>query len=106
MSPDHSNGEPSARPARSASLNLPALIWLTLVWVALWGEVSAFNALAGLVVAVAVCLVFPFPRLQMDVRVRSCAWAGSSFASWWMSWSPARKSRGRRCSSAVSRSMR
>lgn len=71
-----SQTQTEARPGRPGpqsrlrGLNLPAVIWLTLVWVALWGEVSSFNVLAGLAVAVAVCLVFPFPRVQMRVRVR------------------------------------
>jgi multicomponent Na+:H+ antiporter subunit E len=46
------------------------LAWLTVVWVALWGDLSAFNLVSGLLVAVVVCLVFPLPRLQLHLRVR------------------------------------
>jgi multicomponent Na+:H+ antiporter subunit E len=56
--------------ARVRGLQLPVLAWLTIVWVALWGELSVFNVVAGLVVAGVVCLVFPLPRLQMHLRVR------------------------------------
>jgi multicomponent Na+:H+ antiporter subunit E len=57
-------------PARLRGLQLPVLAWLTIVWVALWGELSVFNIATGLVVAVVVCLVFPLPRLQMHLHVR------------------------------------
>jgi multicomponent Na+:H+ antiporter subunit E len=49
---------------------MPTLLWLTLVWVALWGELSVFNVLTGFLVAVLVCLVFPLPSLRMHLRVR------------------------------------
>ena len=60
----------SVRPARYRSLQLPVIVWLTLVWVALWGELSAANVLGGLVLAVGVCLVFPLPPLRMSLRIR------------------------------------
>ena len=46
------------------------MVWLTVVWVALWGDVSAYNVLTGLLVAGVVCVVFPLPRLQLRLRVR------------------------------------
>ena len=57
-------------PARLRSVQLPAVAWLTLVWVALWGDLSAANVLGGLLVALVVCLVFPLPRLRMHLQVR------------------------------------
>lgn len=45
------------------------LLWLTLVWVALWRDLSVANVLAGLVVALTVSLVFPLPRLKVGGRV-------------------------------------
>ncbi len=59
-----------SRPGRLRLLQVPVLAWLTLVWVALWGDVSFANVLGGLLVAVAVCLVFPLPPLRMNLRVR------------------------------------
>jgi multicomponent Na+:H+ antiporter subunit E len=53
-----------------APIQLPAIAWMTIVWVALWGDLSAMNVLGGLLVAVVVSLVFPLPRLQMNLRVR------------------------------------
>ena len=36
--------------------------WLVVVWVALWGNISAANILSGTVVAVLVLTVFPVQR--------------------------------------------
>ena len=58
------------RPARLRGLQLPVIVWLTLVWVALWGDLSAANVLGGLAVALVVCLVFPLPPLRMRLHVR------------------------------------
>jgi multicomponent Na+:H+ antiporter subunit E len=56
-------------------VQLPVLAWLTAVWVALWGDLSAANVLGGLAVALVVCLVFPLPPLQMGLHVRA-GWLG------------------------------
>ncbi|MRJ76144.1 Na+/H+ antiporter subunit E [Aeromicrobium sp. SMF47] len=65
------NGQ--VRPARYRSLQLPVLLWLTLVWVVLWGHISVLTVLGGFVVAVIACFVFPLPPLRLDVRVRPVA---------------------------------
>ena len=70
MSPSQAQSPRRPRPARVRGLQLPVLAWLTIVWVALWGELSVFNVVAGIVVAVVVCLVFPLPRLHMHLHVR------------------------------------
>lgn len=46
----------------------PAILWLAFVWVMLWGEFSVGNIVAGLLVAVAVLLVFPQPPLPLAIR--------------------------------------
>ncbi|MGB3736319.1 MAG: Na+/H+ antiporter subunit E [Ilumatobacter sp.] len=57
------------------SLRLPMLIlWLTILWVLLWGDVSAANVLGGFVVAIAVVL---FARLD------SAALRPTYFRPWW-----------------------
>lgn len=55
--------------------------WLLLVWVGLWGDLSALTVLGGLVVAVIVCLVFPLPPLGMRLRIRPLrlAWLVAHF---------------------------
>ena len=60
----------TVRPARYRSLEPPMLVWLTAVWVALWGDLSLMTVASGLLVAVVGCLVFPLPPLRLDVRVR------------------------------------
>ena len=59
-----------ARPARWRSVQPSAVIWLTVVWVALWGDLSALSLVGGVLVAVAVCLAFPLPPLRMNLRIR------------------------------------
>jgi len=44
--------------------------WLTVVWVALWQDLSVMTVLGGVLVAVLVLLVFPLPPVRLDVRVR------------------------------------
>ena len=52
----------SVRPARYRAVQPLAVVWLTVVWVALWGDVAAAQRRsAALLVAVLVCLVFPLP---------------------------------------------
>lgn len=58
---------------RHKLLQLPVLIWLTLVWLMLWRDFSLGNALFGFVVALVVCLVFPLPALRMRLRIRPLA---------------------------------
>ncbi|QIX25330.1 Na+/H+ antiporter subunit E [Nocardioides sp. JQ2195] len=55
---------------RHRLLQLPVLAWLTLVWLMLWRDFSLGNALFGFIVAVIVCVVFPLPRLRMNLHVR------------------------------------
>ena len=64
-----------ARPARARGLQLSVIAWLTLVWVALWGDVKPFTVVAGVAVAIMVCLVFPLPRVRMHLHVR-LLWLG------------------------------
>ncbi|MEJ2868466.1 Na+/H+ antiporter subunit E [Actinomycetospora sp. OC33-EN08] len=49
------------------------VLWLTLVWVLLWGTFSWANVLGGLVVAVAVLVLFPLPAVSSGGRLRPLA---------------------------------
>ena len=60
----------TSRPARHRAVQPLAVVWLTLVWLALWGEVAPLYVLGGVVVAVGICLVFPLPPLDLAARVR------------------------------------
>lgn len=65
----------AVRPARLRGLQWPVLLWLTVVWVALWGDLSIANVVSGLAVATVVCLAFPLPPLRMHLHVRPL-WLG------------------------------
>ena len=70
---ERTDGPP--RPSRFRALQPANLVWLTLLWVALWGDLSIGNLVSGLLVAVAVCLVFPLPPVRMQLRPRPLAMA-------------------------------
>ena len=53
----------------------PALVWLTVVWVLLWGSVTWANVLGGLAVAVVVLVLLPLPGLGPQVRLHPVALA-------------------------------
>ncbi|WP_197275049.1 Na+/H+ antiporter subunit E [Luteipulveratus halotolerans] len=51
-------------------VHLFPLLWLTVVWVLLWGNVSWANVLGGLALGFVILMVFPLPRLVVGVTVR------------------------------------
>jgi len=52
-----------------------SLVWLTVVWVLLWGDLSVGNVLSGLVIAWVVSVVMPLPPIAAEGRVRPLALA-------------------------------
>ncbi|MGP4095412.1 Na+/H+ antiporter subunit E [Nonomuraea sp. KM90] len=52
---------------------LPLVAWLALVWVMLWGDLSAGNVLGGLVTGLVVTWLLPLPILDPGIRVRPVA---------------------------------
>ena len=54
---------------RAVALRFFVLIWLTFVWVLLWGNISAANVLGGLVVGALVMWALPLPRVPVEGRV-------------------------------------
>lgn len=53
---------------RDNVLRLGVLSWLTAVWIALWGDLSPANALAGVVVALIVLFALPLPLVPVGGR--------------------------------------
>jgi len=45
------------------------LCWLTLVWMLLWGNVSAANAVGGLAVALLITLLLPLPPVPIEGKL-------------------------------------
>jgi multicomponent Na+:H+ antiporter subunit E len=54
---------------RSVALRVWVLCWLTLVWILLWGSLSAANVLSGLLVALLITLLLPLPAVPVEGRV-------------------------------------
>jgi len=65
----------AVRPSRLRAVQPLVIAWLTVVWVALWGNLKPVTIGSGVAVAIVVCLVFPLPRLQMHLHVRPL-WLG------------------------------
>ncbi|GEM30022.1 Na+/H+ antiporter subunit E [Nocardia neocaledoniensis NBRC 108232] len=53
---------------RDNVLRVSVLGWLTAVWVALWGDLSAANVLAGFAVALIVVFALPLPKVPVAGR--------------------------------------
>ncbi|WP_306319832.1 MULTISPECIES: Na+/H+ antiporter subunit E [unclassified Streptomyces] len=61
----------ASRPkARWRRIDLPLIAWLTVIWMLLWSGLTWGNAISGVVVAIALCLVFPLPAVELDLRLR------------------------------------
>lgn len=56
-------------------VQLLPMLWLTVVWVLLWGNVSVGNVLSGMALAVLVLVLFPVPRMNVGMVVRPRALA-------------------------------
>lgn len=54
---------------RRAALRAWVLCWLVLVWILLWGTVSAANIVSGLAVALVVTLLLPLPVVPIEGKV-------------------------------------
>ncbi|MCH1864947.1 Na+/H+ antiporter subunit E [Nocardioides sp. CFH 31398] len=55
-------------PARRL-IQWPMILWLTLVWAALWGSAAPLILVSGVLVGVVVSLVFPLPPLRAAPRI-------------------------------------
>jgi len=54
---------------RALTLRVWMVCWLALVWVLLWGTISAANILSGLVLALVVTLLLPLPPVPVEGRL-------------------------------------
>ncbi len=50
--------------------HLPVIIWLTIVWLLLWGEITPLNLVGGIIVSCLILIVFPFPRVSVNGVLR------------------------------------
>ena len=51
------------------------LCWLILVWMLLWGTVSAANVLSGLLIALVITVLLPLPAVAVEGRVHALSLA-------------------------------
>jgi len=61
---------------RRIVLRLWVLVWLMLVWILLWGTVSAANILSGLAIALIITLLLPLPPVPVEGRVHPISLLG------------------------------
>ena len=59
----------SRRPLARTARRLPLLIWLTLVWMMLWGTFDLGTLFFGILVALGVSILFPVPSINTDIVV-------------------------------------
>lgn len=52
---------------------LPLVVWLTVVWVALWGSITPANVLGGLAVGLLLAFALPLTEVQTRAVVRPLA---------------------------------
>ncbi|HPU13263.1 MAG TPA: Na+/H+ antiporter subunit E [Aeromicrobium sp.] len=50
--------------------HVPVLVWLTLIWVLLWGELNPINLVSGVLVSCLVVAIFPFPHVSVSGAFR------------------------------------
>jgi multicomponent Na+:H+ antiporter subunit E len=51
-------------------ISLPLLVWLVVLWLLLWGDLSWANVISGTLLGLLVTVVLPLPPVRFDVRVR------------------------------------
>jgi multicomponent Na+:H+ antiporter subunit E len=54
---------------RGIALRVWVMCWLILVWILLWGTVSAANVLSGLAIALVITVLLPLPAVPIEGRV-------------------------------------
>lgn len=54
---------------RTAALRVWTVCWLILIWVLLWGNISAANILSGLAIALVITVLLPLPPVPVEGRV-------------------------------------
>ena len=54
---------------RRAALRAWVFCWLILVWILLWGNISAANVISGLAIALVIALLLPLPVVPIEGRL-------------------------------------
>lgn len=69
------------RPGRFPHASMGTLIWITMVWVLLWGDVTPGNIVGGFLISLLITTIAPFPTARFDgrFRPRALAWLVIAF---------------------------
>jgi multicomponent Na+:H+ antiporter subunit E len=51
-------------------VSLPMVVWLVVLWLLLWGDVSWANIISGTLLAVLITIVLPLPMVSFGIRIR------------------------------------
>src|SRR5436305_1695142 len=55
--------------SRDTWVRIGTLLWLAVIYMALWGDFSVANVLAGLVIGALIMLALPLPRVPIHGRI-------------------------------------
>ncbi|MUN55153.1 Na+/H+ antiporter subunit E [Kocuria koreensis] len=84
MSPS-AHRAPRVRPKNTLRTELPLIVWLVLVWGALWRDFSVGNLVFGLIIALVIVRIFYLPPVQLSGRF-NVFWAAVLMTKfvWWI----------------------
>ncbi|MET8774217.1 Na+/H+ antiporter subunit E [Nocardia sp. NPDC004654] len=71
--PGGTSGSGSRRIGKDSVVRVGVLLWLAAVYMALWGDLSVANLLAGLVVGALIMVALPLPRIPVSGRLNLVA---------------------------------
>ncbi|ERB54176.1 hypothetical protein N806_23930 [Rhodococcus sp. P27] len=57
---------------REQVLRVGILLWLMVVWILLWGNISFGNIFGGLAVGLIIMVLLPLPRVPVEGRYICC----------------------------------
>ena len=60
----------SLHPRRRAAIQWPTAVWLAVVWILLWGDLSVGTVLAGFAVGLIITVALPLPSIAATGRLR------------------------------------
>lgn len=63
--------------------NFSTVMWLTAVWVLMWGDLSVGNVASGILLSFAIFYLLPLPRLTHKYRIRPLAVIVLVARFWW-----------------------
>ncbi|TQM30070.1 Na+/H+ antiporter subunit E [Nocardia bhagyanarayanae] len=73
--PSGTSGSGSRRVGKDSVVRVGVLLWLAAVYMALWGDLSIGNLLAGLAVGTLIMVALPLPRIPVSGRLNLIALA-------------------------------